>query len=137
MSYEASRYAQGVLTYSLLMGLHGAALREDEFVDVERLFSYAADTVPSLARDVGGIQRPTIAVPNSGASFDIGQLTTADKAKVPLQAARPLVVRSNFQDETRFDDILGLSKLVDEQLRTHSAADEGATGVRRRARNAE
>jgi len=34
VSYEASRYGQGLLTYSLLLGMRGAALRENQFVDV-------------------------------------------------------------------------------------------------------
>src|SRR6202021_1306701 len=57
VSYEASRYGQGVLTYSLLLGMRGARLREGEYVDVVDLFSFAADKVPELARDIGGIQR--------------------------------------------------------------------------------
>ena len=39
-SYEASRYGQGVLTYSLLLGMQGAALKEDQFVDVGTLFQF-------------------------------------------------------------------------------------------------
>jgi len=121
VSYEASRYAQGVLTYSLLMGMQGAALREDEFVDVERLFGYAADSVPTLARDIGGIQRPTIATPRGGSSFDVGQMATEDRAQLHLSPVRPLVVRSVFQEETSFDDVLGLSKRVDDDVRARSA----------------
>ncbi len=49
-SYEASRYGQGVLTYSLLLGMRGAALKEDQFVDVGTLFNFAADKVPALCR---------------------------------------------------------------------------------------
>src|SRR4029077_10242945 len=50
VSYEASQYAQGLLTYSLLEGMRGAALRRGEYVDVSKLFQYAADRVPELAR---------------------------------------------------------------------------------------
>ena len=38
VSYEASRYGQGLLTYSLLQGMKGAALKEDQYVDVSKLF---------------------------------------------------------------------------------------------------
>ena len=61
VSYEASRYGQGLLTYSLLLGMRGAALREESYVDVGRLFAYATDEVPSLARGIGGVQRPLLA----------------------------------------------------------------------------
>ena len=117
VSYEATRYGQGVLTYSLRLGMQGAALREDQFVDVSTLFAFTADNVPLLARDVGGIQRPVIAVPKGGSSFDIGQLTTEDRAKIPLQAARPLVLRSLFHEKVSFDDVLDLNKRVDDLLR--------------------
>ncbi|MGH9883231.1 MAG: caspase family protein, partial [Pyrinomonadaceae bacterium] len=41
VSYEASRYGQGLLTYALLKGMKGPALRNDEFVDVRKLFGFA------------------------------------------------------------------------------------------------
>lgn len=118
-SYEATQYAQGVLTYSLLMGMRGAALREEQFVDVATLFNFAADKVPELARDIGGIQRPVLAGPK-GASFDIGQVTADDKAAIPLQQARPLMLRTLFQEEESFDDILGLAAKTDERFRSLS-----------------
>jgi uncharacterized caspase-like protein len=34
MSYEANQYNQGLLTYALLEGMSGRALREEHFVDV-------------------------------------------------------------------------------------------------------
>lgn len=66
VSYETTTYAQGLLTYSLLAGMRGAALREEQFVDVGHLFNYAADQVPELAKGIGGIQRPILAVPRGG-----------------------------------------------------------------------
>ena len=117
VSYEASTYGQGLLTHSLLMGMQGAALREDQFVDVSGLFDFAADRVPELARDIGGIQRPVVASPRGGASFDIGQVAEEDKSAIPLQAPRPLVLCVNFQDEFDFVDTLLLGNLVNQQLR--------------------
>ncbi|MEL6617090.1 MAG: caspase family protein, partial [Bacteroidota bacterium] len=71
-SYEASQYAQGLLTWSLLDGMRGAALRDGGEVDVVRLFGHALDTVPALARGVGGVQAPTMVMPAGGGSFPIG-----------------------------------------------------------------
>ena len=105
--------------------MRGAKLREGEYVDIVDLFAFAADKVPELARDIGGVQRPTIASPR-GSSFDVGQLTAADRTKVPLQSAKPVVLRANFQDEKRVRDVLGLSKLVDDRLREASAAPRAA-----------
>ena len=117
VSYEASRYAQGLLTHTLLLGMRGAALREEQFVDVLPLFGFAVDRVPQLAQDIGGIQRPIMASPKNGASFDIGQIVSEDRSKVPLQPVRPFVVRTNLQEEEQFRDVLGLANRVDQELR--------------------
>ncbi|WP_197442797.1 caspase family protein [Lignipirellula cremea] len=123
VSYEASRFGQGLLTHSLLLGMRGAALREEEFVDVSSLFNFAADRVPEMARDIGGIQRPAIASPKGGGSFDIGRITPEDRAQIPLQSPLPLVLRANFQDEVEFADTLSLSPLLNNQLRAVSTRD--------------
>ena len=116
VSYEASRYGQGLLTYSLIEGMKGAALRDESFVDVATLFQYARDRVPDLAREIGGIQVPSIISPYDAASFDVGELTLEDRENIPLSSAKPIFIRSNFQDEDEFEDVLGLSALVDERL---------------------
>jgi WD40 repeat protein len=126
VSYETSRYGQGLLTHSLLLGMRGAALREDEYVDVGKLFHFAADKVPELAKGIGGIQRPELAIPKGGASFDVGRLTSEDKVRVPLKSARPLVLRCYFGDKRRRRDVLGLSKQINDVLRDQSAHGEGA-----------
>jgi hypothetical protein len=123
VSYEASRYAQGLLTYSLLLGMRGAALKEDQQVDVGRLFDFAADRVPELAADIGGIQRPVIASPK-GASFPIGLVTAEDRPRIPLRSPRPLVLRSTFLEEEELADVLGLGQRVDERLREASSRGE-------------
>lgn len=108
VSYEASRFEQGLLTHALLRGLKGAALRQDQYVDVSLLFNYVADEVPRLAADVGGIQRPHIAAPRAVRieSFDIGQLTVADRAAIPLRSPKPLVLRPTLINaRSAFDDL--------------------------------
>nr|WP_320013994.1 caspase family protein [uncultured Desulfobacter sp.] len=117
VSYEASQYGQGLLTWSLLFGMRGAALRESQFVDVERLLHHAADHVPQIAKDIGGIQRPVVAMPRGGASFDFGQLLKEDRQKIRLATVRPLILQSSFQDEQRFLDHLKLSRRVNDALR--------------------
>jgi WD40 repeat protein len=119
-SYEASRFGQGLLTYSVLFGMRGPALREGQFVDVARLFQFAADQVPSLAKDIGGIQRPIIAEPPGGGSIDIGQLTLEDKAKIPVQNTRPMMLRTVFLDKQQSFDRLTLSQRIDELLAEES-----------------
>jgi hypothetical protein len=120
VSCEATRYGQGLLTYALLEGIRGAALREETYVDVTTLFSYALEEVPRLAGAIGGIQRPEVAAPRS-ASFDIGMLTPEDKREVPLATVKPLVLRAAFQSASPpFHDGLGISRRVNAALREAS-----------------
>jgi WD40 repeat protein len=93
VSYEASRYGQGLLTYALLKGMKGPALKNDVDVDVSELFNYAANDVEQLAKGVGGIQRPQLISPTAGESFDIGELTPEDRGELPLAEAKPIYLR--------------------------------------------
>ena len=58
VSYEASRYSEGLLTYALLEGMRGAAIKDASRLDVSAWFANASDRVPKLAEAIGGIQRP-------------------------------------------------------------------------------
>ena len=118
VSYEASIYGQGLLTYALLFGMKGASLREGKYVDVLQLFQFAADKVPALAEDIGGIQKPEIRVPQGGESFDIGLLEEEDREAIQLPSPKPLYVRSAFQNQSTFDDDLGLSEGLNEALKS-------------------
>ena len=129
VSYEDSRYGQGILTYSLLLGMKGACLEEGELVNVLQLFGFAADQVPELARGIGGVQRPMIASPKGTTTFYVGRMTAADQAQVPLQQVKPVVVRSSFLNKKVVNDDLELTQRVDARLRDLSAVPGGATMV--------
>jgi hypothetical protein len=120
VSYEASEYGQGLLTYALLQGMKGAALREDEYVDVQKLFQYAADEVPQLARNVGGIQRPLVAAPRGGTSFDVGRLISEDKPGIPLAMSKPRILRPLLVEVDVGDDTLYLNTELRKRLRDES-----------------
>jgi uncharacterized caspase-like protein len=124
VSYEASRYGQGLLTYALLAGLRGAALRDAEYADVSKLFQYAVDQVPELAKGIGGIQKPMVASPR-GSSFDIGRLVDEDKRQVPVAKIMPLMLRSQIQSDD-FKDTLRLEARLNARLREFNYA--GAKG---------
>lgn len=117
VSYEASKFGQGLLTYTLIEGIRGAALREGQFVDIDMLFQWSRNRVPVLAKGLGGIQIPQLFSPYGGSGFDIGFLEESDKAIIPLAKEKPVFVMSTFMDGSTFDDILGLEKLIDEELR--------------------
>ncbi|MBK6996059.1 MAG: caspase family protein [Lewinellaceae bacterium] len=112
VSYEASQYGQGLLTYSLLQGMSGLAL-EQGIVDVMKLFQYSRDIVPELAKGIGGVQIPVLASPyGDGASFPIGK-----GVKIPLAQPKPVFIRSVFQDEN-FGDELELVNALEKNFQT-------------------
>lgn len=123
VSYEASQYGQGLLTYSLLQGIKGAALQSDGQIDVSALFNYAANTVPILAKNIGGIQKPEIKIPEGGTSFALGLIKTdEDRKLIPLALVKPVILRPNFQNQDEFDDNLRIGNLLRDRLREASYA---------------
>ena len=119
-SYEATRYGQGLLTYSLLQGMSGARLRDGQYADINSLFNYAEDTVTAMAKSIGGVQQPRIISPNQSSSFDIGQFTTAETSKFTLAKVKPLILQPQFSnDKLKFDN-LKISQSVAKTLRDES-----------------
>jgi hypothetical protein len=120
-SYEATRYGQGLLTYSLLQAMSGARLRNGEYADVRSLFSYAEDTVVEMAKGIGGIQQPRIIAPTESRSFDIGQFTLEEKGKFALGKVKQLILQPKlFNKKLNFDN-LRISTLLAKALRNESS----------------
>lgn len=120
VSYEASQYGQGLLTYALLQGIKGAALQSGGEVDVSALCKYAVETVPLLAKNIGGIQKPEVEVPMGGTSFALGFIKTdEDKQQIPLAQVKPLILRPNFLNLNPdvLSDDLRIGSLLKERLR--------------------
>lgn len=115
VSYEASRYGQGLLTYSLLQAMKGAALKENKYLDVINWLNYAREHVPKLAEGIGGIQQPQLLFPTSG-SFDLGILNESDKERIPLSSSKPVYVRSMLLDDLEKRDVEDLSVLINDKL---------------------
>jgi hypothetical protein len=103
VSYEASRYAQGLLTYALLEGMQGAALEEDR-VEVSKLLGFAQRQVEDLAKGIGGIQRPVLSAPK-GQTFPIGLLREEDRKQIHLAALKPQLLRARVLDENDLDSL--------------------------------
>ncbi len=124
VSYEASQYGQGLLTYSILQAMSGFKLREGKYVDVSLLFEYARDEVPKMAESIGGIQTPTMLTPGSG-SIDIGIFN--EQVHIPLSPKKPVFVRNVFLEENVLDDVLNLSRLFEGQLQEITARGSQAS----------
>ena len=119
VSFEASRYGQGLLTRSLLEGMSGAALDGDR-VDVAKLLEYACRRVPELAADIKEVQKPEPKFPDGG-SFSIG--IKNGSVNIPLPPDKPVFIRGNFQDN-RFGDELNLTRALEQHF--HSITVRGA-----------
>jgi len=130
ISYEASQFEQGLLTHALLRGMKGAALREDQYVDVTLLLNYAVAEVPRLAADIGGIQRPLIAAPKLAQmeSFDIGKLSSEDRAAISLTNPKPLLLRPKLLNGKTASDDLQLELKLRARLREASFARARGAG---------
>ncbi|MBX2877655.1 MAG: caspase family protein [Saprospiraceae bacterium] len=119
VSYEASQYGQGLLTYSLLKGMQAVSATNSSYIDVMQLFQYSRDQVPQLAKGIGGIQTPMLAFPSDGSSFDIGIVNAS--VNIPVAQVKPIFIRNNFQDEAAFRDVLGLGQKVADQFKAISS----------------
>ena len=125
VSYEASRYGQGLLTFSLLQGMSGLALREGQYIDIMSLFQYSRDKVPELAEAIGGIQTPMLAFPLGGESFDIGLVNS--QVEIPVAQVKPLFVRNTLQEINAFDDVLNLGRHLENYLQEITARGANAS----------
>lgn len=116
-SYEASPYGHGLLTYALLQGMRGSALKNDNDVDVDMLFDYAVAQVPNLARAIGETQQPAPFAPLGTRSFDIGELLPGDRAEISLAPPKPVIGRPELLNGAELTDNLGLEELLRSDLR--------------------
>jgi WD40 repeat protein len=115
VSYEASKYGQGLLTYALLEGMKGRSIEEGSRLNVSHWFQNASEDVTQLAQSIGGVQKPVIAAP-SGTGFPVALLDPVDQARIPLAAIKPELLHLSCHDDHDHDP-LGLATIVREQLR--------------------
>lgn len=123
VSYEATQYGQGLLTYSVLQAMRGMALRENKYIDITTLLNYSSEEVPKMAKDIGGIQKPQLLIPKGG-SFDIGIIQEADKTLIPLATVKPVFVRTTLLEDSKKRDILKLSKEINDKLNDVSGKED-------------
>jgi WD40 repeat protein/uncharacterized caspase-like protein len=126
VSYEASKYGEGLLTYALLQGMRGESLDDGSRLGVNRWFEKASEDVPDLAKSIGGIQKPVIAAPK-GTGFPVALLTAEDRAKIPLATIKQQLLRVLCENEDQGDP-LDLQSLVREQMRAINYAQARGDG---------
>lgn len=103
-SYEASRFNQGLLTYALLEGMRGAAVRSaTSDVEVRLLLTYAEKRVPELAREMQLEQKPVIKQP-TGNGFLVGKMIAEDRLQINLPLLKPLLLRPRLTNPAEAND---------------------------------
>jgi len=122
-SYEASRYGHSLLTYAFLEGIKaGGGLHNDNTVYVGEIFRYVQDRVVVLARGIGGVQEPLVAIPK-GQEFPLGWVDTKAQEDIRLNHIKPQITRPEFYDAEQIVDVLNLSGEVSRSLRAAMDAD--------------
>ncbi len=121
-SYEARKYGHSLLAYAMLEGIkHGSALGEGNVVDISKLFYYTQERVLTLARGIGEIQEPLVAIPD-GQDFPLGMATTEAREQITLKNIKPNIVRPEFYEGFGYDSLeLGLK--LSEALRAEMDKD--------------
>lgn len=126
VSYEATPYRQGLLTYSLLEALKGAKLHNGGYANVGQLFDYAQMRVPLIAQTLGLSQQPRFLAPEVGSPFDVG-LYTADEQKLfNLPTRNPLILRPSLQNRDLGYDNLRLLPALQRALLEASDVSKGS-----------
>lgn len=119
-SYESSAFGNGLLTYALLSGMRGEGDVFDfdensaKLINLVRLFTFARDRVPILAKSIREVQTPTLTFPGEATGIYIGQFERA--SEVPIGRAKPTVLRPLFQSSDSFGDPLQLNQEVEQVL---------------------
>ncbi len=121
VSYEASSYGQSLLTYSLLIGMKGAALDQrtndqEKTVDILTLFKYSVDEVERICKEFSLEQKPNFRPPLNVQSFDIGLAPYSIREKIKVALPKPTFVYSNLMNADGFLDDLNLSEMLDKHL---------------------
>jgi WD40 repeat protein/uncharacterized caspase-like protein len=116
-AYEFGRYAQGILTYSLLRSIreNPEILTEGKYLNVSRWFHAASQMVSELVKENGARQDPQVI---SNTDFNIGIVDDQVMASVLLPTQKPVFTASVFlnNDENVGDDDLDISKQVNSEL---------------------
>ena len=127
VSYEASRFGQGVLTYALLEGMRGPALDDADLLMVSRWLAWAEEQVPKHAAGVGGVQQP-VTRRGSADDFPLGQLPADERPAIPLRKVLPVVVSAGVVGRGGRQDTLGCTGALNAALRDGAHRD-GASFV--------
>lgn len=124
VSYEASQFGQGLLTYALLKGMNvESAKSEGYLLDIMSWLKFTKSEVPILAESIGGIQEPQVDMPRNLSTFYVSIIPPKDQ--IDLASERPIFINSVFMNVDEHEDYLGIATLVNSKLQAISDDPEG------------
>jgi len=124
VSYEANEFRQGLLTYSLIEAMtNDKNLRDGKFLDVEKWFASAEEKVETLAKGIGGVQRPSFFKSNFAKTFDIGRIERDEQKLLPLAQRVPLILQPELRETGKFTDKERLTEKLEVRLLEQSASN--------------
>jgi WD40 repeat protein len=132
-SFETAELGQGLLTYTILLGMKGAAKDDNESgddrtLDVLSLLSYATNNVPDFAKGiVEKTQQPVLIIPKTSTSFPIGIVN--DQVNIPIPPKKSIIVHSVFMEKQHFGDPIGLSTQLDEVIKDNTKPGIGQNKI--------
>lgn len=127
VSYEANEFRQGLLTYSLIEAMtNDKGLRDGKFLDVEKWFASAEDKVETLAKGIGGVQRPSFFKSNFAKTFDIER---EEQLLLPLAQRVPLILQPELREAGKFTDKERLTEKLEIRLLEQSASNVRGEGA--------
>jgi hypothetical protein len=132
-SFETAELGQGLLTYTILIGMKGAAKDDNESgddrtLDVLSLLSYATNNVPDFAKGiVEKTQQPVLIIPKTSTSFPIGIVN--DQVNIPIPPKKSIIVHSVFMEKQHFGDPIGLSTQLDEVIKDNTKPGIGQNKI--------
>jgi uncharacterized caspase-like protein len=130
VSYEANEFRQGLLTYSLIEAMtNDKGLRDGKFLDVEKWFASAEDKVETLAKGIGGVQRPSFFKSNFAKTFDIGRIEREEQLLLPLAQRVPLILQPELREAGKFTDKERLTEKLEIRLLEQSASNVRGEGA--------
>jgi hypothetical protein len=120
-SFEHTTLEQGILTFSLILGMSDGAV-EDDIINVVDLLSFASKESENLSKKIlSSGQRPVLGIGKGGSSFPIGLKN--EELTINTPADKKLIGRPNFSQRPIGNDPLGLENALLAQLE-----DRGAFG---------
>ena len=137
VSYESSRYNQGLLTYCLLEAMKANdgvwvsdAKTGGPYLDVQKWLEAAGNAVPPLVQEaqISGIQKPEFKAATNANDFYAGKLTKEARQTIKLATPLPVLLPAQTvidEGSPALLDTLGLRAKLNDLLLVKSARGRG------------